>query len=161
MKGRKPTPTKILEARDSWHAKTAARRSEPKPKMGKPKCPTWLKGRARSMWKKISGDLFDLGVLSLNDENTLVRYCQLWARWRKCEEFIEKNGESFQTESRNGELSYRLYPESRVAQALAAELRKLETEFGLTPSSRSRIVIDESNKGERVKDKARFFEQVG
>lgn len=159
MKGRKPTPTKILEARDSWRAKGTQRKNEPKPKVEELDCPSWLKGRAKAMWLKMSTQLFHIGILTSIDENALARYCRLWARWRDCEDFITKNGESFPILGRNGKAtSYRLYPESRVASSLFSELRKLETEFGLTPSSRSRVDTDKCSAGPTLKSKARFFE---
>lgn len=160
MKGRKPTPTALLENRDSWHAKTPGRDNTPSPKVERLKCPDWLEGTARKMWVTMSERLFALGVLTLCDENALARYCTLWMRWRECEKFIAENGESFEALNRDGEcIAFRRYPESTVAQSLASELRQLEAEFGLTPSSRSRINLDKTGGHIESDEKAEYFEQ--
>jgi len=107
----------------------------------------------------MSERLYAMGVLADVDENALARYCQIWERWRDCEAHTSKHGQSFQFTDKNGSVSYRLYPEAKMSHTLAGELRKLETEFGMTPSSRSRVETDKKPQGQ--KSKARFFEDAG
>ena len=159
MRGRKPTPTAILKARGSWRAKT--RKREPNPDKGRPRVPSFLKGTAKTEWLKLVEMLERMSILTKIDGNALARYCRLWQRWREAEEFLRKKG-SDQYEVKDGKgrvVSYRMYPMAKSAATLAVELRRLEQEFGLTPSSRTRISQEATAAGSAVAEphKARFF----
>lgn len=101
-----------------------------------------------------------MGILTRVDGNALARYCRLWQRWRTAEEFIEEHGDQYPVKDKDGTvISFRLFPSARVAMALAAELRRLEQEFGLTPAARTRISEEARSAGASVAEphKARFF----
>ncbi len=69
--------------------------------------------------------------------------CQLWSRWRRAEQFIQKNGDVFPIKNDDGTIKYlQQFPQVGIANNLASKLNRLEAEFGLTPSSRSRIRVE-------------------
>ena len=161
-RGPAPTPTKILELRGSKKAKS--RPNEPKPDRGRPRCPAWLKGNAKSEWKKLVEMTDRMGILTKVDGNALARYCRLWQRWRKAEDFIEEHGDQYPVKDNKGRtVGFRIFPSAKVASILCVELRRLECEFGLTPASRTRISSEATQAGASVAEphKARFFKMKG
>jgi len=146
-RGPSPTPTRVLQLRGSWRGD--ARPGEPKPEPSRPKAPKWLTPEARQAFLYLSRHLDAVGVLTRLDQNALARYATLWVRYRKAEEFIAKHGDTYVVRGKpgpNGEpaqpVGFKTYPQWRHALALAQELTRLEREFGLTPSARSRLSVE-------------------
>lgn len=139
-RGPRPTPAGILNLRGSFRSNRA--RDELKPPEGEPECPEWLDEEAKSAWKQLTPLLLPTGVLSKLDGNALARYVQLWARWKKAELFIQKNGDVYPIKDEAGKIKcLQQFPQVAIAHKLAALLGRLEQEFGLTPSARSRIAL--------------------
>ena len=158
-RGPAPTPTEILKKRGS--REVAKRAKEPKPDKGAPSCPQWLDKDARAVWKQLVPQLVSLAVVTKIDGNALARYCRLWVRWRQCDEFIRKYGESYATGYKDGKpTSFQQFPEVGIVNKLGQQLLRIEQEFGLTPAARTRIEVDVSPPAP-ADDKARFFKVVG
>lgn len=101
-----------------------------------------------------------MGILTKVDGNALARYCRLWQRWRRCEDFIEEHGDQYPVLDKKGKtIGFRIFPSAKLASVLSVELRRLECEFGLTPASRTRISAEATQAGASVTEphKARFF----
>ncbi len=110
------------------------------------------------MWDHLLPMLDGMGVLTRVDGNALARYCRLWSRWRKAEEFIDGKGEMYPLkDDKGGVKCFMQWPQVAIANKLAQQLTRLEQEFGMTPSARSRIQIERWT-GEKDHGKARFFE---
>jgi P27 family predicted phage terminase small subunit len=117
--------------------------NEPKVAGGVPKCPAWLSAEAKSAWKALAPDLVASGLLTRLDRNALTRYCTLWARWRDAEEFINKHGSVYTLKDAGGAARCAMqFPQVAIAHRLSLALTKLEAEFGMTPSGRSRLHIE-------------------
>lgn len=114
------------------------------------------------MWDHLVPRLAGMGVLSAIDGNALARYCQLWSRWRKAEAFLRKHGEVYPLKDEAGKVKYlQPFPQVSIAANLAQQLTKLEQEFGLTPSARTRIqALQSAAPQERPSAKSRFFESA-
>ena len=80
MRGRKPKPT-ALKLIDGNPGKRPINANEPKTTGGKPTCPSHLSPTAKSEWKRISGTLHEMGILTAVDRAALAAYCQAYARW--------------------------------------------------------------------------------
>ncbi len=116
---------------------------EPKPRRSRPRCPQWLDRDAKALWRNLVPELDDMGVLTQIDGNALVRYCTLWSRWKRAELFIAKHGEAYPIKDEKDNVKYlHQFPQVAVANKLSVQLTRLEQEFGMTPSSRSRIRIE-------------------
>jgi len=85
--------------------------------------------------------LESMGILSQIDRNALARYCDSFIWWLKLREFIKKRGEFYTSKDRNGKPLLRSFPQVDQCLKLSAQLTRLEQEFGLTPSARSRISL--------------------
>ena len=98
---------------------------------------------AKACWAEVAPQLERMGVLTRIDENALARYCQLWARWKAAELFIARHGEAYPIKDEKGNLKYlHQFPQVGVANKLAVQLTRLEQEFGMTPSARTRIRVE-------------------
>lgn len=142
-RGPAPTPTHILQMRGSTLVSQRRLADEPKPPPGLPRCPAWLDADAKAAWKQLAPMLAAMGCLTKIDTNALARYCRLWARWRKAEAFIDKHGEVYPLKDDEGKTRcVQQWPQVAIANKLAQQLSRLEAEFGMTPSARSRIQIE-------------------
>ena len=134
--------------------------TEPKPDPTRPRCPTWLDDEAKLAWKHLVPQLERMGVLTRIDGNALTRYCQLWARWKKAELFVQKHGDVYPLKDESGRTKCLMpFPQVASANKLAAQLTRLEQEFGMTPSARTRISVPAARP---VSDpeKERFFKHA-
>ncbi len=86
--------------------------------------------------------LHGMRVLTQVDQHALARYCQLWARWREAEEFLDKRGATYSVRDKDGNIvALKKYPQVVIASDLADKLLRLEQQFGLTPSARTRLEV--------------------
>lgn len=137
-RGRKPKPTalKILEGNPG---KRPLNKGEVCP-TGAAVCPDWLEDEAKAEWERMSKALEDMGMLTSMDMVAFAGYCQAYARWKEAEEFLTQHGSIVRTP--NGYLQQ--VPQVSIAQTNLKIVLKFCEQFGLTPSSRSRIVADKS-----------------
>ena len=129
----------MLKLTGSKHLKYEAskkREKEPKPDPVAPRMPTKLSAAGKKYWKWFVPKLEELGILSQDNRETLKRYCALMAIWDELYEDVKANGVS-QMSPNTGTSSQR--PEYRSMMQIGEECRKLEGEFGLTPSTRTKI----------------------
>jgi P27 family predicted phage terminase small subunit len=88
--------------------------------------------------------LYDLGLLTEIDRTALALYCQAWARWVEAEEEVRKLGAIVKSPS-----GYPIQnPYLAVANRAMRDLRAMLTEFGMTPSSRSRVSVEQAEEGD-------------
>ena len=154
-RGPPPTPSSVLKRRGSWRCNRNP--SEPRPEPGRPRCPSWLGDYAKAAWRHLVPMLDRMGVLTKVDRNALARYCVLWSRWRKAEEFIRDRGDSYLVKDEAGGLkAIKPYPQVRMANQLAEQLLRLEQQFGMTPSARTRIEVPHQD-AQDGQDKRRYL----
>lgn len=84
-----------------------------------------------------------MGLLTEMDMAAFAGYCQAYARWKEAEEFISQHGSMVRTP--NGYLQQ--IPQVSIAQTNQKIMLKFCEQFGLTPSSRSRIVAGADSSG--------------
>ena len=139
QRGRKPKPTAIKELEGN-PGKRELNQNEPKPKKNAPKCPAWLDAEAKKEWKRVSKQLEEIGVLTEVDMAAFAGYCEAYSRWKDAEEFISKHGTIFKTPSGY----WQQVPHVSIAQTYLKIVIKFCEQFGMTPSSRSRIVAEKN-----------------
>ena len=116
MAGRRPKPT-VLKIIKGTARKSRLNPKEPQVIEGDfRKCPSWLCSEGQKEWKRISGKLKGTGILTELDRTAFTVLCQMWG------EYVEgtKNKEP-------------------VSMAHITQMRLMAGEFGLTPSSRSKV----------------------
>lgn len=103
-----------------------------------PSPPRWFDSRvARKTWRQMYRILIENDVLTQMDQTALELLCTTYAKWREAS-LAAKIGVY---ETKTGYVSHN--PMINVENRYAKELRALLTEFGLTPSSRSRIDLSQ------------------
>lgn len=138
-RGRPPKPTAIKELEGN-PGKRPLNKNEPKPEKKAPKRPSWLLPDAKKEWRRLSGELEAMGLLTQVDMAAFAGYCQAYARWKEAEEFITKHGSILKTAS--GYIQQ--IPQVSIAQQNQKQMRNFCSELGLSPSSRSRLNINNS-----------------
>ena len=134
QRGPAPTPSSVKRRRGTFR-RDRAPKNEPHPGRGRPRCPQWLSAEAKRAWRQIVPELENMRVLTRADRNALARYVQLWSRWREAEQHIQDHGAVVKSPA-----GYPIQnPHVSIAAKLAGLLSRLESEFGLTPSARTRI----------------------
>jgi P27 family predicted phage terminase small subunit len=112
-----------------------------------PAKPSWLCAEASTEWDFIGPHLVSLGVLSVGDGSALAGYCQSFGRWIQAERIIDAEGpvidEPTQTE---GVFRKKKHPACNVANENKAAMRAFLTLFGLDPSSRTRLKVNDPSK---------------
>ncbi len=156
LRGPSRIPKEILKMRGSWRAD--AHGPEPEAERAKLRCPSWLRPMAKTAWRKVVRQMGIMGILTMADENLVARYCETWARWRKANEFIAKNGESYTVREGRKIIGIHKYAETVVASQLLSALTKMEDRMGLSPSARASLAVDNKNRVEHEpEEKAKFF----
>ena len=105
---------------------------------------------AERTWRRVVPKLQGAGVLSPMDGEALGHYCMLHA--------LRDRAHATMAERRKADPAYEQSEDGQkvVKQVLdiGRAMRQVEAEFGMTPSSRSRIVLP-SDRGQSAKDKAK------
>lgn len=127
-----------------------------------PDCPDFLSDVAQEKWTALSADLHNLGLFTRVDKDALAVYCEAYAEWVESSKRLKVEGPY--DVSPNG---YRQLSVWKVIQKQAIEkMRSAWSEFGLTPSARSKqlqpvvvqteqlglFVSEEEQAAERLKD---------
>jgi len=141
MAGRKPKPTK-LKVLQGTAQKCRINDKEPTPETSIPDPPSHLSPNAGDEWRRITPELEKLGLLSEIDMAALAAYCQCYGRWKDAEEQLAKS--SLLIKTTNGNIIQN--PLVGIANRSLLIMHKFLTEFGLSPSSRTRVAGQEQEK---------------
>lgn len=102
--------------------------------------PSWLDNMAKTEWKRVR-KIIDLDTFSEMDLKALEAYCQAYAKWKRCEMILMKEGYTFKTP--NDYVQQR--PEVSISNNALSDMQSIAKELGFTPASRIRM---EKNRGE-------------
>jgi P27 family predicted phage terminase small subunit len=130
----RPTALRVLEGNPS---KRPLNRSEPKPRAKTPPCPDHLDELAKAEWKRLVRIIRHMRLLTEADYMALANLCQAYSRMVKAERKLAEAGLLYKTQSGYVQQS----PLLSVINTSVETITKLCREFGLTPSSRSRIQL--------------------
>ena len=138
MAGRKPLPTRLKLVKGTARPHRL-NKAEPRPTVAIPEPPAHLDERARAKFAGMAGMLARHGVMTELDAGALARYAVVWCRWLDAEAEVKRRGPVVKTEAGNIIQN----PFLSVANKCLLQMAQIEFEFGLTPSSRSRIRMAE------------------
>lgn len=138
MQGRKPKPT-VLKVIAGNPGKRALPKNEPKISLDTDaKCPTRLSGEARREWGRIAPVLRDAGLLTKVDRSALTLYCEAHELYLRAKGFVDAEALTIVV----GEYGdQKPTPYLSIMNKQADRMRQLLVEFGMTPSSRSRVQV--------------------
>ncbi|MBI5285340.1 MAG: phage terminase small subunit P27 family [Chloroflexi bacterium] len=127
MRGRKPKPPGLSTRQPD--------RPKDGPLVRLPACPPHLQGEARKEWSRVGKKLLAYGLVTEIDRSALAIYCQAWARWVEAEQQLGKYGTVIKSPTGYPMQS----PYLAIANKAMEQMAKILVEFGMSPSSRSRV----------------------
>lgn len=141
-KGRKATPTK-LKVVSGNPGKRAINKDEPKPSNELGECPPWATQGARDQWDYVVQLLGEVpGVSKKPDEAAALLLAEAIAEFVEAAEVLSEDGHYQDVTTKAGDVMTRAHPAIGVKQKAFAQIQSLCSEFGLTPSSRTRLKAD-------------------
>jgi P27 family predicted phage terminase small subunit len=99
-----------------------------------PDPPDHLSKKAKAEWERIAPELERYGLLTKIDDSALAAYCDYFAQWAEASAKIKKQGMIIQTG-----FGPQVNPWLRISNKAVEGMNKILVEFGMTPSSRSRV----------------------
>jgi P27 family predicted phage terminase small subunit len=119
---------------------------EPNPLQETPPPPAWMSVDAAAEWSRVTPVLLSRRILTEADLGSLENYCVAIGQVRQCQRRLAEQQEPFFT-GENG--TPRPDPALRVMHTAMTIARQLAAELGLTPVSRSRpsLVDSDDDKG--------------
>lgn len=153
-RGRKPTPTSLKVARNN-PGKRAINREEPEVPAADLEPPAVLDGKAREKWIETAPQLHDCGLLTKIDTDALVGYCMTYERWFEAQKQLKLLGTVILSPSGYPMQS----PYVSIADKALRAMQSFQAEFGMTPSSRSRVKVKKKTMtiSEADRQRERFF----
>jgi P27 family predicted phage terminase small subunit len=145
--GRRPLPTAIKKLRGN-PGRRPLNEKEPRLETKAPDMPPDLPELAQKEWNAIVPVLLRLGMLTEIHGKALAAYCFAYARWHEAEEEVSKRGiliEETIFDKDGNEISSKLKrnPAVSISNDALKIMKSYLTEFGLTPSSGSRLQIEQ------------------
>ena len=135
MRGRKPKPTK-LKIMSGEPNKNRINDQEPEAPPGRPVMPDGLDDVGRKAWDALCDSLDALGILSIVDHHALELYCHAYSGYRDAYDKSKQFGQILVIDGKP-----RRNPAMTEVHQHRAEIMRMQAEFGLTPSARSRLVV--------------------
>ena len=141
MRGRKPKPTHLKLIEGNPGKRKVSVGIEPAPEMHLP--PTFLPQEGQDEWRRVSQELYNLGLLTVVDRTALAAYCHSYAIWKQATDAINQMASrdlltrGLMIKTTNGNAIQN--PLIGTANKAAADMVRYAAEFGMTPSARARI----------------------
>lgn len=112
--------------------------NEPVPPEGDISCPARVKGRAREFWDEHAPYLEQMGLLTVADVPMMAELCQTEAEYWNAVDDVEEHGLRLMTYTEGG-TRHMENPCVKIASDAGKRLKSLMVEFGMSPSSRTRV----------------------
>lgn len=108
--------------------------------------PKWLGKRAKTEWRRLAPRLELLGILTHADRAAFATYCAAYARMVEAETFLASPAAGGSLVFRTDGGALKPWPHVQIANQAADTMRKFIVEFGLTPSARTRLSVENPKK---------------
>lgn len=124
------------------------------PEVGLPSMPSHFSPEARKEWRRITPELLELGLLTRIDRAALELYCHAYGRLQQVERALSaKQRQLVEAGADPSEALMQLTPTgfmresalSRLAGDLAQQVDRYLASFGMSPSSRSRVIASRND----------------
>ncbi|TVT39624.1 phage terminase small subunit P27 family [Hymenobacter setariae] len=113
--------------------------NEPQPEVYLPVPPNWLSERAKEYWAEIGAVLLAMKLSTVADGPALQLLTEALAEWAEAREFVQREGFTYSTFTKQGDEMHRPYPQVAIASDAWRRSMTMLTQFGLTPASRSKV----------------------
>jgi len=145
-RGPRPQPTELKLLRGN-PGHRAINKAEPKPAADGVVMPSHLGPVAVEKWQQVLPLLQAVKVMTKADVEALARYCDTYEWWLATRARLKSEGDTYPILNDKGEIKYIAQrPEVSIAHKLAAQMRQLEQDFGLNPSARTGLHVQEQKQ---------------
>lgn len=144
MAGKKiPTKLKVLKGTQK---KCRVNPSEPNPVVGLLKAPAYLDSLAKRNFSELAILLKDMDISTASDRQALAMLADMYSIYREMRKALKTKGFVYETTNQHGDTMYRSRPEVAILSDAWKNVRSMMSEFGLTPSSRSKVSAHGENE---------------
>lgn len=145
----KPSHLKVVTGNPG---KRPLNKLEPKVSPSIPDAPAGMGARALSVWSIVAPMLVKYGVLTELDGYALEQCCESYVHLCECREALrQRRALAYETVSEGG-VMHRPYPEIRMVADADRRFRGWLSEFGMTPSSRSKVQVKPEQEDDPEKE---------
>ena len=157
MKGRKKLPDNIKALRGTDQPCRMSEKPAVQTAMVVKLPKVGLKGTAKKIFAVVATELMHNNLLDVYGVDMIVAYAREMALYHDMMTEVEREGVTIEVVTKNGVVT-QINPKRKVAEGALASAKSLATEFGMTPSSRSRVSA--ILNGNEQKDEFAEFEEV-
>lgn len=105
-----------------------------------------LTGAASEIWNEVYPGLRKTNLVKSQDRVILARYCDYLARWVKLSAKVDAAGETYETQSKHGQLQ-RINPDLNALLRIEQSMLAIEDRVGLSPQARLNILSKLASAG--------------
>ncbi|MGH1432630.1 MAG: phage terminase small subunit P27 family [Neptuniibacter sp.] len=130
---KKPTSLHLLKGtarKDRMNPK------EPKAKREKPRTPSYLSPTEKTVFKNITEELFQLGIITKADGMALELLCSAYGEYLELTDLLEKEGRTYEITSTTGDTMRKAHPAVAMRSDAWKRVKSMMAEFGMTPATR-------------------------
>lgn len=135
-------PSQLCLVREN-PSKRPLNRNEPKPEKWVPPTPKHFSKQEKYWFERIAEDLNASEILTNIDGMALELLVGAYVEWRQHRDVIKKEGHSYRTESKDGNVMIRPHPQVAMMADAWKRICRMQSEFGMTPASRSKVNVNE------------------
>lgn len=144
MRGRKPTPSALKLVKGN-PGRRPPRKREPKPKRVIPSAPEHITERAKLAWEALSTRLDRYGLLTELDALAFEQLCENYAEILQLRADVVAHGRTMVVTTTTGDTREAARPSVAMLSDAEKRFRMMMSEFGLTPSARTRVNGSDGN----------------
>jgi P27 family predicted phage terminase small subunit len=140
--GGRPSKPTHLKAMQGTLRKDRTPSNEPKPTEFKelPNAPPYFDSVAKKEWQRLGPDLVRLGLLTIADLSMFEALCLCYSRIIQAQKVLKKcKSLTYEYTNKADAKNIMVRPEVQIIQKESIILKALASEFGCTPSARSRM----------------------
>lgn len=139
MPGGRPSKPNALKLLQGNPGQRRLNNAEPVLAVRMPDAPAWLDGKAQAAWRELASVLTEMRVVTDADKKALELLCDAYSEYRTARSAIREHGSSYKSATEGGGFIIRSRPEVAIASDAWRRVKSLLSEFGLTPSSRTKV----------------------
>jgi len=155
----RPTKMKILY--DGEKHKRRINLKEPQPEKGIPVCPRWLPKESKLIWKREAQALYKAGIITRVDGPVFVTYCLLRVLQKKAWMELSDSKDDFKLTrdafTKSGKINEVARPQITIFNNCTTQLLSILARMGMTPSDRSKIILQDSDHPDPKEDEFEKF----
>ena len=140
MAGRRPKPTAIKQLQGTLVA-ARSNPDEPKPPLTVPTAPDWMPDEVKTLFNELALQFAAMRVLSQADAKALELLADAYHEWQQARLFIQQNGSTYESPTKDGGRIVRAYPQVAIASDAYKRIRAMLIEFGATPAARGKVAM--------------------